>query len=436
MSKSQRLTRAVLRTPLLWGTLASFVFYAAVQSGLLGGSFIHRYFASHLVEYIATTMFFVGVAALLIKTFDVLAELTAVGRSVFGPAQAGAHRAADCSALLEQISQAPGPLQDGYLLRRVKEALQYIQRKAATDTLDDQLRYLAEVDRDRQHESYSLVRIILWAIPILGFLGTVIGITMAIGNLSPEQLTTSLKEVVGGLQVAFDTTALALGLTIPLMFLKFYVEKFENRLLEAVDDRAAAELDGRFDATGGGDPQVASIRRIGETVVQATEQLVHQQATLWRETIDAAHQQWSTLAGETGQQVRESLDESLTKSLKAHAGQLAAAERAASEQNRQHWDRVSQSMAASTEAMAAQQSELVRQGETMLKVVDATGQVVRLEDTLNRNLAELAGARNFEEMITSLAAAIQLLSAKLGRPEPAAADVSLASTEDESGQAA
>jgi hypothetical protein len=57
----------------------------------------------------------------------------------------------------------------------------------------------------------------------------------------------------------------------------------------------------------------------------------------------------------------------------------------------------------------------------LTRVVEATGQVARLEETLNRNLAALSGSQNFEETLMSLAAAIQLLSARLGangRPGP------------------
>lgn len=64
----------------------------------------------------------------------------------------------------------------------------------------------------------------------------------------------------------------------------------------------------------------------------------------------------------------------------------------------------------------AQQEQLARQGEVLLRVVEATGQVRRLEDALNGNLAALAGAHHFEETVVSLAAALQLLSAQLGRP--------------------
>ena len=134
-----------------------------------------------------------------------------------------------------------------------------MRRKSSAETLDDELRALADYDVDRMHASYSLVRIIVWAIPILGFLGTVIGITLAIAKLSPDQLENSLPEVTAGLGIAFDTTALALALSMVLMFAKFFVERLETRLLMAVDRRVAEELVGRFQTYGtGADPHVAA----------------------------------------------------------------------------------------------------------------------------------------------------------------------------------
>ena len=45
--------------------------------------------------------------------------------------------------------------------------------------------------------------------------------------------------------------------------------------------------------------------------------------------------------------------------------------------------------------------------------VEAAGEVTRLEDALNRNLAALAGAKHFEQTVLSLAAAVNMLSARL-----------------------
>ena len=120
--------------------------------------------------------------------------------------------------------------------------------------LDDELKYLADMDAARQHDSYALVRIIIWATPMLGFLGTVVGITQALGDLDPKMLATSIQTamdgLLAGLYVAFDTTALALSLSILLMFFQFFVDRVESQLLLMVDTRVNEELGGSFRERG------------------------------------------------------------------------------------------------------------------------------------------------------------------------------------------
>ena len=73
---------------------------------------------------------------------------------------------------------------------------------------------LAEQAEAKSSTSFSIVRIIISTIPILGFLGTVIGITRAVAELASLvgdiSFEVAINSVVSGLSVAFDTTALAL----------------------------------------------------------------------------------------------------------------------------------------------------------------------------------------------------------------------------------
>ncbi|RIK75567.1 MAG: hypothetical protein DCC67_15145 [Planctomycetota bacterium] len=76
----------------------------------------------------------------------------------------------------------------------------------------------------------------------------------------------------------------------------------------------------------------------------------------------------------------------------------------------------------------AQQQQLVRQSEILLKVVEATGEVRTLEEALNSNVAALAASHRFEETVVGLSAALQLLSANLGRPPGQREEITLHAT--------
>jgi hypothetical protein len=232
-----------------------------------------------------------------------------------------------------------------------------------------------------------------------------------------------MVHVLTGLGLKFDTTALALTLSMLLMFVHFLVDRAETALLERVDRQVARELAGLFTRIPTGpDGQLAAVRRMADTMIHAADRLVERQAELWQESLEAAHKRWSRLAGDAG----ESLQAALGESLKLHAREVAAAEQAAAEKNRQQWSELQKTLGESVHAVAAAQEALVRRVEVLDEAAEATAQVVRLEEALNRNLASLAGSKNFEETVMSLAAAIHLLTARLAET-PASPKVRLES---------
>jgi hypothetical protein len=241
------------------------------------------------------------------------------------------------------------------------------------------------------------------------------GITMAIANLAGvEDIEKSMPLVVSGLKVAFDTTALALALSIGLMFTQFAVDRMESSLLSKVDDRANDELVGRFqEDLDASDPNTAAFKRMAEGVIQACDRLVERQTTLWRSSMDAAQQQWQQSAAAGGRLLTESLGIALQQGMSAHAAALTKAEQTAAQQAKLHWSEMHHSVQQSTEVLARQQVELAKQGSLLLKTLEATDHVRELEGALNRNLDTLSNEHNFEETVLSLSAAIQLLTAQL-----------------------
>lgn len=411
--------------PLLIGAAVSSVFYALIYRGPLDLPLMHRYFASHPVLICETGLFFVGLAALILKVFEVFAQYLALDAITLGDTPATGDKAENTAALLEQLSALPGPARHSYLGRRVHEALQAVQRKGSAQGLDDELKYLADLDAARQQESYGLVRIVIWATPMLGFLGTVIGITKALGDLDPRLLATNIQAamegLLSGLYVAFDTTALALTLSMILMFIQFLIDRVETQLLGLVDIRSNELLVGRFQEIGGPhDPHLASVERMNRAVLQATADLVERQVQLWQSTVDAAHAHWSQLMPATGQTLQAALQETIERSLQQFAARMAEVEHAAAGQAQYRWEQWQTALSDHARTMQAQQREMVKQGELLLQVVEATGQIADLERTLNDNLHTLSGAKSFEDMVMSLSAAIHLLTARLGPAPPAA----------------
>lgn len=410
--------------PLMLGLGVTAIFYALVFKGPLHHALLIRYFAGHPINMIETAFFFVGLAALVLKVLDVRqqqASLSAISLGDFSAPQP----VSKAGELLEALATLPKQLQESYLGRRLNDGLEAIERNGSADKLEEELKYLSDQDGARQFESYSLVRIINWGNPMLGFLGTVVGITAALGDLGTSlgsdaaggnNLQGAMQGLLSGLYVAFDTTAIGLTFTMALMFIQYGIDQVEVNVLGQVDRRAAHELMGRFEMIGASsDPQLQSIHRMTQLVVAGTEQLVLKQAELWQQTIHSAHGHWDRLQQSSAEQMQAALAASLDESLAKHANNLARVEQASAESMLKRWEQWQVALHENAKLLHAQQQEMGRQGELMTQAIRAAGDVIQLERALNNNLSALAGAKNFEETVMSLAAAIHLLNARLGR---------------------
>lgn len=420
------------RIPALWGGMAAAAFYIAITDDRFANGLLVRYMAGHPVEYTTGVAFFVALAALAIRFVDQAIQFGTIGRIRLSTDTAGGSSVATSEALLAELDEFPDALQANYLVRRLRDCLELVRRKDSADSIEDELHHLAEVDRDRVHSLYALVRILVWAMPVLGFLGTVIGITVAIAGLSPETMEKSMPEVIHGLGIAFDTTAQALALTMLVMFFKYLVERTDSRLLDLVDTRATEELVGRFHFVGTeSDPNVATIRRMSEQVVGAVEALASRQAEIWRSTIDETHQQWADVSTSTSKIIQDSLTvvmrqaleeharrlnegtsiyaeklsrsssesvghlregleklaELLVESLHRHGEVLTASEKELAQENRQHLSEVEAALGEAMVVAAERQEQLIHESENLLKemqvaLVNAAEATVRQQEQL------------------------------------------------------
>lgn len=408
--------------PLIIGLAACSMFYVMILQGPLNTPAMRRYFATHPVSYAEVAMFFVGAAALLLKLIDVLTQHRVLRRMELDQPSDFQDSEAAAKHLLGSLATQASSVQESYLGNRLREALEYVRRKGSAIGLDDELKYLSDMDASRQQESHGLIRIIIWATPMLGFLGTVIGITQALGDLDPEELANSIQTamdgLLSGLYVAFDTTAVALSLSIVLMFVQFLVDGLETSLLAGVDERASNDLLANFGDNGfHSDPHLIAVERMSVAVAKTTELLVRKQTDLWRETIEDSNEQWREMLDTSGEQMRTALTNSLDTSLASHADRLAQLGKEADEHVRARWEQWQTALSDNARLLHSQQEEMVRQGQIMSDVINATGDIVKLETALNDNLHLLAGSKNFEDTVMSLSAAIHLLNARLGHTE-------------------
>lgn len=144
----------------------------------------------------------------------------------------------------QHVRSLPVPPGRSFLINRVLRGLEHFRVRKSHSEVAGLLSSQSEIDATAVDSSYSFVKVCVWAIPILGFIGTVDGISAAVGGFSGsleaakdiEVLKNSLNDITGGLAVAFDTTLVALIMSLMVMFPMSSLQKSEEDLLNWVDE--------------------------------------------------------------------------------------------------------------------------------------------------------------------------------------------------------
>jgi biopolymer transport protein ExbB/TolQ len=390
---------------------------------------ISRYFQHH-VERVEVLLFCCALSALAAKFWRHLGEGQIDGGKLL-PAWDGKPVAvSEAAKLLGSVSRLPRRLRDSLLGKRVTAALDFIRQRGSADGFDDHLRAMTDNDAVALETSYSLVRFLTWAMPILGFLGTVLGITASIAGITPEKLEHDLSSVTDGLALAFDATALALSMTMVTMFFSFLVERAEQSTLDAIDHYVDQELAHRFERIEADSSSILeATRRNTETLVEATRAVVQQQADLWAKTLADADGRRAKVEEARQEKISAALEAALETTLDAHTERLQATERQSVERTAallKQMDHMAQALRDQQTVLARMTDSVREQMRVLAQVQSGGNQLVELQNSLDRNLAALAGCGSFDQAVQSLTAAIHLLTARATlvgarSPDPVAA---------------
>lgn len=463
-----------LLSPLLWGGLLTVGFYALISHLPAKRELAQRYFCSHPLEYATTGLFFVALATLAVKAIRLSGERAALSNDLLLD-EAHSRETSDplqrAVAVQHRLTTLPSLLRRTQLAERVRDVCLYVRGQQSSRRLEDHLKYLADLAADRLHDSYALVRTITWAIPILGFLGTVVGITIAIANVTPEQLDTSLGDVTSGLAVAFDTTALALTLSLLLVFCSFLVERSEQGILARVEEYGIQRLAPLFPSgSGETSPLLKAEAEAARQLLTRTEALIDRQTQLWQDALESLRKRWTETLEDQKTEFDGAIRQGMAATLENHAAQLSQARREflaalndASQQlcetvssnqqaqtDRQNdfaerlvqlWQHVESEMCArqgqymdraehlcqslvgglsqwqaelqkSNDAASSQIEELKSGRETLLQIVSEEKELTRLQARLTDNLDAVRATETFEQTLHTLSAAVNLLAAR------------------------
>jgi flagellar motor component MotA len=231
-------------------------------------------FYKHFTISFANVLFFCwGAAILFLKHRKLKRQRDAMLLDVL-PMELGKEiNAQNVGAFIDHVYGLPERLRDSMMVNRIRKALEFFEVRQNVSDLGTLMSSQSGVDGSRISGSYIIVRAFLWAIPLLGFIGTVIGLSHALSGMSFSEVedvgkvVASISNVTSGLGTAFDATLLGLVLAVTLNFPLNQLSKEEDEALNDIDAYCNEVLLPRLNdgsGAGGGD-----LGAVADSVVRA-----------------------------------------------------------------------------------------------------------------------------------------------------------------------
>ncbi len=228
---------------LLVALLAVAVLYAAQQLLLpeWKEGVVFRIVWGNLISPFILVLFFVALCLLWNKRGKLRRERALSNRffADIGP------QLFDGKAQLEDVISDTAAFKDNLLALRWRA----FQSRGSDTSVADLEQQFTSTEQEHLNNSYALPRFFVWSLPIVGFIGTVWGIGLSISffseTMSSSQAGASVSSmlqqniplVTKGLSTAFDTTLLALVLSVPATGLLVLSERNERDYLLSLGEQ-------------------------------------------------------------------------------------------------------------------------------------------------------------------------------------------------------
>lgn len=418
LSESRVLVSMVL------GCVLTAVFYVVVIGLLFPGTYVAAAFTERgLIPYLTSFLCGTGIFLLVFSSLRILREENTfeVLRTVISQ-HSPLDRESAKAALkgVRKVREEYGGIVTNRFMRAVQTVKEGVHSKAA---LGDTLRGLGDIDQSIVDAAHLPLKYIIWLIPVLGFTGTVLGISSAISGFSGliggaadfAAAKGALSGVTVDLGVAFETTLLALIKTAVLMYGFSMLQKRERAFFINVDEYCADDMLAIVVPIPQPESDKTEIRQLTDAVVD-----LHDRLASWdprfSETLDEHFKRLSELGGridatferrkvevfEGLRQLGGAADQRAAERVGEFQAQCDAFARAAGErvgEFRQHCDVFSEATAdASSRGVGAAAS----MAESVERFATLTARVDELQSGLNHNIEALTQLEDFNRCLDAL----------------------------------
>lgn len=197
------------------------------------------------VQNLMWIIFFVGLGELYCRLSASNSEHAQIAKNFLPEDEETLLRQEDLGPYFKKIRNDSGA-NKFYLQRLLKRVILQFQTSRSIDQANNLMNSSLELYQHEVDLKYNILKYIVWIIPTLGFIGTVIGIALALGTAgefpgmdptdpaSSEAVRVWIKALTVDLGVSFYTTLVALILSAILVFLLHIIQEMEERALNRV----------------------------------------------------------------------------------------------------------------------------------------------------------------------------------------------------------
>lgn len=147
---------------------------------------------------------------------------------------------------IANVREKLAPHKSALVTTLIERALQQYQTTLSTAEAAAIVSSTTEVFQEELDSNYAVIKYLAWAIPSLGFVGTVLGIGRALTGFGDGSGDLPMQFITSNLSTAFDTTFVALLLSLILMLVIGICQAREEAVITRAHDYCLANLVNRL----------------------------------------------------------------------------------------------------------------------------------------------------------------------------------------------
>jgi biopolymer transport protein ExbB/TolQ len=139
------------------------------------------------------------------------------------------------STVVDDLENLKGGIANTPLIRTLKVSLRRFLLSQDIHATAEVIEAECVALGNKNEAENSMIRYLIWAIPSIGFIGTVRGIGQALAQ-ADKALAGDISGMTNSLGVAFNSTLVALFVSMILMFLLYQLQRAQDSLTVSVND--------------------------------------------------------------------------------------------------------------------------------------------------------------------------------------------------------